>query len=191
MPSFLRPTAVPLLILLSAWGCGSEAATDRVLAHYDFEEAGWSAHSVISETNPFAGARALMLEGGFNGSKAYSPLLLRENVEVIDVSWVARIEALRSPKVRLMLHGYADRPVVHPAIPNAPERIESVPLGTYTKSLEAWTPRRKSYNIERAMPEADWLRIEVRFLAPKVKGEVAEGGRIFLDDVIVTGRDEE
>ena len=48
MLSSLPITAVPLLILLPAWGCGAEPGTDKVLAHFDFEEAGWSAHSVLS-----------------------------------------------------------------------------------------------------------------------------------------------
>jgi hypothetical protein len=188
MLSSLPITAVPLLILLPAWGCGAEPGTDKVLAHFDFEEAGWSAHSVLSEEAPRAGTRAFMLEGGFNGSNAYSPLLLRGDADVIDLSWFVRIEALRSPRVQLMLLGYVDRPAAHPAIPDAPEHQASASIEKYTESLEAWTPQQASVNVGRVMPEADWIRIEVRFFAPKIRGEDIQGGRIFLDDVVVTGR---
>ena len=133
-------------------------------------------------------ARAFMLAGGFNGSKAYSPLMARAGVDVIDVSWHVRIEALRSPRVQLMLLGYVDRPSEHPAIPEAPDHLASIPLGKYVESLEEWTPQEDSVDVARLMPEADWVRIEVRFFAPKIKGEAVRAGRIFLDDVTVTGR---
>ena len=169
-------------------GPHTEPAPPIELARFDFEERGWSTQGVVTEDCAKEGLRACLVSGGLNGASAHSRLIPLGDVEVLEVTWWARIEDLRSPRVRLLLRGFVDAPSPHPAVPALPQRRYSHVLAIYRSDLEDWTSGSSSIVLRKDMRDATHVAFEVSILAPKVEGERVQAGRFYLDDLVVSGR---
>ena len=185
-PTWISGAGRYLLLLLCLQGCDTSSPLPRQLAHFGFEESGWTAKAKRTQEAAHSGHWAGMLDVGTHSGRTFSPLIACVPGETLRVDWHTLLPNQGAEVAILLIHAYAKQGTRHAAIPDLPALLATRSIHEIGDAPSGWQAASATIKPNQLHPEAQWIRLEWRIVLPRSMRMKQRASILFFDDIRVT-----